>query len=166
MVHHGPVKWQYRSDTFDIEFGQGAPGADDRLFTRGASDDQLGHHRIEGAGHLRTAGHAAVQAYARARGWLEGSDVSGGRHETLACVFGVDAKFETVAAWCRCFVEGQGETIGDPQLLDHQIHASGFFGHRVLDLQPRVDLRSEEHTSELQSLMRISYAVFCLKKKN
>src|SRR3546814_8214293 len=27
-------------------------------------------------------------------------------------------------------------------------------------------VRSEEHTSELQSLMRISYAVFCLKKKN
>src|SRR3546814_3173204 len=35
--------------------------------------------------------------------------------------------------------------------------------------RPRRDLvfrRSEEHTSELQSLMRISYAVFCLKKKN
>src|SRR3546814_2691992 len=32
-----------------------------------------------------------------------------------------------------------------------------------LALRPR--LRSEEHTSELQSLMRISYAVFCLKKK-
>src|SRR3546814_8892789 len=30
----------------------------------------------------------------------------------------------------------------------------------------RALLRSEEHTSELQSLMRISYAVFCLKKKN
>src|SRR3546814_10773871 len=29
----------------------------------------------------------------------------------------------------------------------------------------RVSIRSEEHTSELQSLMRISYAVFCLKKK-
>src|SRR3546814_5917823 len=28
------------------------------------------------------------------------------------------------------------------------------------------EIRSEEHTSELQSLMRISYAVFCLKKKN
>src|SRR3546814_2865367 len=28
-----------------------------------------------------------------------------------------------------------------------------------------ISLRSEEHTSELQSLMRISYAVFCLKKK-
>src|SRR3546814_989635 len=28
-----------------------------------------------------------------------------------------------------------------------------------------IDARSEEHTSELQSLMRISYAVFCLKKK-
>src|SRR3546814_9688397 len=30
----------------------------------------------------------------------------------------------------------------------------------------RAIARSEEHTSELQSLMRISYAVFCLKKKN
>src|SRR3546814_3282207 len=29
-----------------------------------------------------------------------------------------------------------------------------------------IQLRSEEHTSELQSLMRISYAVFCLKKKH
>src|SRR3546814_2607245 len=31
-------------------------------------------------------------------------------------------------------------------------------------LRPQPDARSEEHTSELQSLMRISYAVFCLKK--
>src|SRR3546814_5727545 len=38
----------------------------------------------------------------------------------------------------------------------HQLH---------LDNKPAL-LRSEEHTSELQSLMRISYAVFCLKKKN
>src|SRR3546814_7837193 len=35
--------------------------------------------------------------------------------------------------------------------------------HEVL--KPRLVSRSEEHTSELQSLMRISYAVFCLKKK-
>src|SRR3546814_1684004 len=47
---------------------------------------------------------------------------------------------------------------------------SVFLGHRTrriridIDLQP--ESRSEEHTSELQSLMRISYAVFCLKKKN
>src|SRR3546814_3994636 len=34
------------------------------------------------------------------------------------------------------------------------------------DLFWRAAGRSEEHTSELQSLMRISYAVFCLKKKN
>src|SRR3546814_15316831 len=34
-----------------------------------------------------------------------------------------------------------------------------------LERQTRLDPRSEEHTSELQSLMRISYAVFCLKKK-
>src|SRR3546814_2933486 len=35
-----------------------------------------------------------------------------------------------------------------------------------ISAQPGNDGRSEEHTSELQSLMRISYAVFCLKKKN
>src|SRR3546814_8414975 len=40
-------------------------------------------------------------------------------------------------------------------------------GHCPEQILPREDLdaRSEEHTSELQSLMRISYAVFCLKKK-
>src|SRR3546814_5566921 len=35
----------------------------------------------------------------------------------------------------------------------------------MADLAMNEDARSEEHTSELQSLMRISYAVFCLKKK-
>src|SRR3546814_5245243 len=38
-------------------------------------------------------------------------------------------------------------------------------GHRCRAGMERQLLRSEEHTSELQSLMRISYAVFCLKKK-
>src|SRR3546814_4267785 len=35
----------------------------------------------------------------------------------------------------------------------------------LIDDDPVANRRSEEHTSELQSLMRISYAVFCLKKK-
>src|SRR3546814_4068526 len=64
----------------------------------------------------------------------------------------------------------------------HRAGAAGGVGHerrdlrldveRLLQAQLRqalrgdaVDLRSEEHTSELQSLMRISYAVFCLKNK-
>src|SRR3546814_4297631 len=38
--------------------------------------------------------------------------------------------------------------------------------HRLCGRTPQKHHRSEEHTSELQSLMRISYAVFCLKKKN
>src|SRR3546814_9946399 len=37
---------------------------------------------------------------------------------------------------------------------------------RVVRIKREMPRRSEEHTSELQSLMRISYAVFCLKKKN
>src|SRR3546814_10665471 len=38
--------------------------------------------------------------------------------------------------------------------------------HSVISRPAQCNGRSEEHTSELQSLMRISYAVFCLKKKN
>src|SRR3546814_4721536 len=47
------------------------------------------------------------------------------------------------------------------------IDAAPFAGARKPAYRLRVDFgpRSEEHTSELQSLMRISYAVFCLKKK-
>src|SRR3546814_8922843 len=53
-------------------------------------------------------------------------------------------------------VVGGHETfdLGDPEIFEH--------------LNPQMAIeegRSEEHTSELQSLMRISYAVFCLKKK-
>src|SRR3546814_1240396 len=47
-------------------------------------------------------------------------------------------------------VDGVMRQVGDPGLAQHF----------VVDQE-----RSEEHTSELQSLMRISYAVFCLKKK-
>src|SRR3546814_6058141 len=51
---------------------------------------------------------------------------------------------------------------------DAQLNALiGFEPERRLAAQEQMEwrLRSEEHTSELQSLMRISYAVFCLKKK-
>src|SRR3546814_4852786 len=42
---------------------------------------------------------------------------------------------------------------------------SGDWNERPLGQETPARQRSEEHTSELQSLMRISYAVFCLKKK-
>src|SRR3546814_4733063 len=48
------------------------------------------------------------------------------------------------------------------------VHAAGRPGEPINEDQPIAPgwaYRSEEHTSELQSLMRISYAVFCLKKK-
>src|SRR3546814_10766711 len=52
-----------------------------------------------------------------------------------------------------------------PLSFDHLVHP----GRRHLEVACEIGSgcvdRSEEHTSELQSLMRISYAVFCLKKK-
>src|SRR3546814_5615722 len=49
--------------------------------------------------------------------------------------------------------QGEGEPIPEPPINSPQL------------IVEAVTARSEEHTSELQSLMRISYAVFCLKKK-
>src|SRR3546814_10230334 len=54
----------------------------------------------------------------------------------------------------------QGQSVG-PFSPTFQKLSSGF----IPDIIPGDSIRSEEHTSELQSLMRISYAVFCLKKK-
>src|SRR3546814_10621853 len=58
---------------------------------------------------------------------------------------------------------------GDPRPLEREALALGVEpeGHRGAGAERRQQeiVRSEEHTSELQSLMRISYAVFCLKKK-
>src|SRR3546814_6675685 len=53
------------------------------------------------------------------------------------------------------FLTNVAEHVGEPARFMHQ----GMTSSDVLD-------RSEEHTSELQSLMRISYAVFCLQKKS
>src|SRR3546814_6372742 len=57
------------------------------------------------------------------------------------------------------------KTLYDKIVDEHRILSfdeSGTAGERLLLY---IDRRSEEHTSELQSLMRISYAFFCLKKK-
>src|SRR3546814_7340432 len=59
-------------------------------------------------------------------------------------------------------VKSPGMSVSDPLPAP----ATGRFIAAEHHFPLRVYFRSEEHTSELQSLMRISYAVFCLKKKN
>src|SRR3546814_1010280 len=81
---------------------------------------------------------------------------------------------DTLFPYTTLFRSAKAKTINKYLGKDFVVLAS--YGH-VRDLVPKegaVDpahgfamrYRSEEHTSELQSLMRISYAVFCLKKKN
>src|SRR3546814_10727916 len=60
----------------------------------------------------------------------------------------------------RRFVDLFDQRLAFGQILI--LHDALLFG----DQRHGERIRSEEHTSELQSLMRISYAVFCLKKKN
>src|SRR3546814_6700417 len=62
-----------------------------------------------------------------------------------------------------------GVVAGDTVVLEGGSAAGAFatpdVGHGIAVTVTGYDIRSEEHTSELQSLLRISYAVFCLKKK-
>src|SRR3546814_2354511 len=62
-------------------------------------------------------------------------------------------------------VERVGHQVQDHVLQAHVAGAHGEAAVGLVDADRRTGARSEEHTSELQSLMRISYAVFCLKKK-
>src|SRR3546814_1330731 len=73
------------------------------------------------------------------------------------------AKLETAGVICcseRFYRLAQIFGSSDP------IRAGEFMFPAAVSPAQVLDIRSEEHTSELQSLMRISYAVFCLKKKN
>src|SRR3546814_2376966 len=65
---------------------------------------------------------------------------------------------------------GAGAVVAQARRVQRQLHEArerdGATGRGDLLADQRLQVRrSEEHTSELQSLMRISYAVFCLKKK-
>src|SRR3546814_2710912 len=71
---------------------------------------------------------------------------------------------EAAHAWAEAHVPGLGWVAFDPAngicADEHYVRVAA-----GLDYRDAAPVRSEEHTSELQSLMRISYAVFCLKKK-
>src|SRR3546814_3431841 len=70
---------------------------------------------------------------------------------------------------CRCRIDG-GTKLVDVAEIDAELAQSWTRGLPPESSSGRdggaLAARSEEHTSELQSLMRISYAVFCLTKKN
>src|SRR3546814_2322612 len=87
----------------------------------------------------------------------------------------VGLRVEAVDILARVDAVDQAGCVGDArqwQLHEDAVH--GRVGVQAIDQGQQLGLagavgevmvRSEEHTSELQSLMRISYAVFCLKKK-
>src|SRR3546814_3199731 len=85
---------------------------------------------------------------------------------------GLDAQFDAGSALRRIVdlmaAAGGGAEFGrgEPVDLLLAVPADQPFQHAGKLRTVDVGERSEEHTSELQSLMRISYAVFCLKKKN
>src|SRR3546814_3803071 len=79
---------------------------------------------------------------------------------------------DTLFPYTTLFRSHGGHGLARLRRVDQGADDRGLLAGAVERLLDRDDigvagrLRSEEHTSELQSLMRISYAVFCLKKKN
>src|SRR3546814_8256699 len=85
----------------------------------------------------------------------------------------IDAVWSQIISTCRGLESVLTVAYLGPQGSFSEQAALEHFGHAVTRLRcdsfdevfRAVEARSEEHTSELQSLMRNSYAVFCLKKK-
>src|SRR3546814_2298302 len=69
-------------------------------------------------------------------------------------------------SWRRLVQRDLASLIADALALWAEIRSLDAALDTGAPLSSALEARSEEHTSELQSLMRISYAVFCLKKKN
>src|SRR3546814_8174907 len=80
-----------------------------------------------------------------------------------ACAVAIDVECEIAD---EVHVAGKDAECFRQPLADFRIAAGNAARGAIVDMRIRREDRSEEHTSELQSLMRISYAVFCLKKKN
>src|SRR3546814_1732312 len=74
--------------------------------------------------------------------------------EDLLAERGIEVSYETIRRWVSAF----------GPMIARRLRAQRPAPHRPWHLDEM--FRSEEHTSELQSLMRISYAVFCLKQNN
>src|SRR3546814_8939609 len=74
---------------------------------------------------------------------------------------------DTLFPYTTLFRSIIGDLIAEAAILQPLLDIAGDHDDRDIGLRRMLAdvMRSEEHTSELQSLMRISYAVFCLKKK-
>src|SRR3546814_8394442 len=72
---------------------------------------------------------------------------------------------EFFAAITKSLKKGERVRVGDLGILQVRKRAARMGRNPQTGEPIKIKARSEEHTSELQSLMRISYAVFCLKKK-
>src|SRR3546814_5530984 len=115
------------------------------------------------------AGGAEIEAAKRSRQGLQGRDAAAGRggKEFEAVESDIEARHDVRrigdarqkgnAGRHRGFAEAVGQAGRDDEF--------GAGIQRIAEHSRVQHRRSEEHTSELQSLMRISYAVFCLKKK-
>src|SRR3546814_8313037 len=76
-------------------------------------------------------------------------------------------KIDDIGPLLDALVAAGGTNIDGPWfgMKDADAQLVGARGAAIKSAEAKAQDRSEEHTSELQSLMRISYAVFCLKKK-
>src|SRR3546814_4046553 len=92
----------------------------------------------------------------------KGLGKSGSRHDFKKDVGHSGLRHARLDGGAKC-----SKALGFIKLVEGRDHNPHLVGDR-LKTQVRIvaGARSEEHTSELQSLMRISYAVFCLKKHN
>src|SRR3546814_2937328 len=122
-----------------MRLSQGGDGQDHAQHLQGQSDLRSAHERREGMRHSQ-------------------NDSAGDQAETHMGPINGISELIGQHGFARDGLDQTSSADGPENLRKNRHDREG------ADVGPREQARSEEHTSELQSLMRISYAVFCLKK--
>src|SRR3546814_1290569 len=152
----GEVLQQDESDGAD-------EGADRMAQAADHGDDQDVDHHVDADRARRNAPVEPHHQHAAGAGDEAGQEVGGDTVQGDVEADGAHAP-RIVADRLQAEAEGRAGAVGHGEQEERRDReAQVVEGRRVTPVDAE---RSEEHTSELQSLMRISYAVFCLKKKN
>src|SRR5918999_1693848 len=145
VVDDAAVEWDVRLHAADLELRQRAPRPRERRLARLAPHDELGEQAVVERRHLVPRVQVGVHPDAGAAGEPELAHDTGLRREVVSRVLGRDPELDGVAAEGHVLLAQREPLAGrQPNLLGDQVDAGQHLGHRMLHLDPAVDLDEVE----------------------
>ena len=158
-AQHVAQKLHIGAETDDVRLRQRLVEPGQRFFTRLAVHDQFGDHGVVVRRNGVALPHAVVDAhhtpFKAGADWLAvNMQRACGRQKIVVRAFGADARFDGVAVNAQLLLR-QRQLLArrHAQLPLHQVQPGDRFGHRMLNLQPRIHLHEEEVHSTIRPLL-------------